>query len=274
MSKAIDGSYEDSRLFFEEFLKGPLYVPERYQSPQIENSAPYPNDFINILGLQKEEQIFVPVFSSQELISSWCGRTLNFKTVSGQALLELIPAGWWVCVNPGCEVEKEMSPWELDELRAGQSGIEAILEELFQTNSLGTLSIRELQQDEFKDSLLALKSFAQTNPQIKKLFAAVQEAEDLDLLPMQNKPANTLLIGAILDCDSIEIIEKTRQELEALAEKSLIGAEKARVFAAKEAQNVALSIFKEIPTFYQSPRTSSPAIRWFSCLWKSIAKKV
>ena len=257
MQKAMDGSLEDARNFFVEFLRRPLFVPERYQSPAIEQSAPYPNEFINLLGLQVAEQVFVPAFSSASQIQEWCGRPLTYKTVTGKQLLELIPPTWSISINPGMEVEKDISPWEIGELRAGESGIESVLEELFGTEIIESLQVRALQADEHKAILLALSDYAKDVMQIEEILCAIEEGLDIDGIQK-----STIIIGAIISSTESAELEAIRQSLEAIADKNHIGfPEPIKVYAANNKEGVMLGAFRGIIPFYKKPSITKS---WFN----------
>ena len=261
MAEALRGSNDAARTFFELFLGGQWYVPKRFQSPRLEIRATYPNEFLDILGMQDGERVLVPVFSAAEQVPEWSQLPLACRLLTGQALLDLVPEGWWICVNPGQEVEKEISPWEIQQLRAGTAGIDAILAELTEQAPIETLTISSCVEEEYPQLTSALREYAQAQAEIDAIYLAKEEGRD-----EMDKRITTLLLGVCIHSNSPERLEQVRQSVRALAEKSLIGAEPVRVFTSAQGGNVMLSLFKGIEPMYAGPG-SRAKVPWFHRLF-------
>src|SRR5262245_14534021 len=107
MLLASDGDENAARSFYSLYLTHNFIVPERYQDYQLNHVPSYPNDFVNVLGVQSDSRVIVPAFTDLALLKDWCHQELRYKELTGSKLLELMPADWWICINPGDEVEKE-----------------------------------------------------------------------------------------------------------------------------------------------------------------------
>ncbi len=251
MTKAMLGSRDATEEFYKRFLKGPVVVPERYQSPKIEETVTYPNEFTNILGLEDRGQVFVPAFTSAELMKDWCQMDLKYKTLSGQELLSLVPESWWVWLNPGSEVEKEFSPWEIQELKNGPAGIPAVLDEICAAEPAETISISQLGETEYQNTKNALVDLSSRTPEVNKLFLAKEECLNED-----DQKTYTVLVGIeTTACSALEI-EKLKSSFQAAAEKTLIGGDPVKTFVGAGGNSVILGLFRGIKPCYRKSRLS------------------
>lgn len=160
---ALEAAYEGSQAciksFFELFLVSTLYVPERFQDQPMSDQPEYPNDFFNLLGVQDSAKSCIPCFSSPDLIVDWCGEELKHKEISGSDLVSRAPENWWIVLNPGEEIEKEFSPWEIERLNQGSENIPELVEEILPNDQVEPLSIQPLEPDSYpklKEKLIKL----------------------------------------------------------------------------------------------------------------------
>jgi hypothetical protein len=169
---AVEGSESHIRAFFEELLIGPLYVPHRLQHYPLTNQPTYPNEFMSILGIQDIERVVVPCFTNPEHIVEWCGNALSYRSYTGSQLLELIPSDWWLVVGLGQDSSKELSPWELDTLKAGNEGISAIVHEhsLEELESASTLDVQALSESQLPKFMPKLVQFFDSNNAIAEIY--------------------------------------------------------------------------------------------------------
>ena len=267
MQEALAGSFEAGRRFFLAFLQGPIYVPERRQIHPLTEAPSYPNDFVNILGIQDKERAVVPAFSRLEHVEQWFGGNLECKTLSGLELIKLVPADWWICFNPGREVEKEISPWEIDQLRGGEEGIGAVLAEIFLTGPAQTLSVRTLRDNEHAAVRAALKSLADARPEISSIYLLIEEGRDAD-----ENPIETLLIGLEIDSSNLRVVEDIRCAALSLAQKAEIGGNPVKVYAGGAGGKIALKALEGSPPFL-CRRSASPIRRWSKALSACFSKK-
>lgn len=193
LSGALAGSRSAARAFFEQLLdaEGGLYVPERFQAERLSDAPDYPSPFFSLLAVRDGERAVVPTFSREEHLAAWCGCRLTCKRLAFSRLAEMLPGGWWITVNPGREAEKEISPWEIDQLRGGAAGIEAVLDDLFPEDLAEFLEVRPLAAGERADLRAAAVRAASGIDQISRLFILIQAGRDAE-----DRPAEQLLIGA------------------------------------------------------------------------------
>lgn len=259
MSLASFGYEDAARRFFEAFLSGPLFVPERYQERPIANLPEYENDFVNVLGLQDGSRVIVPVFTDPSYIETWCGNPLSYKSVNGQKLFEMLPEEWWISVNPGSEIEKEISPWEVDLLRGGTSGIDAILAELFPREVTELLEVRPVRENEQRDLKLELAQFAASHPEIARLYMLIEIGRDID-----EEDVVTLLLGVQAEIRASDEADSLREEIKGMAERALIGSgEAVRVMIGTSIEdNLMLGMFRKEKPFYERQTPPDPIGRF------------
>ncbi len=246
-SPAVHGDKDAAHALLQGVLSGPLYVPERHQAKPLTDAPAYPNDFVYILGVRDKERTVVPVFSDASHLLTWAGNPFTFKVMSGKALFELVPEGWWVILNPGSEFEKDFSPWEIETLREGEKGIPAVLEELFADSGPTMVEVHPLPEgsySELKDSLL---KFALTTPSINRLHVLSEVGVD-----EEDQKVTRILVGVKLE-GSVGKPEKEalQGDLTALAQRALIGDRSVRVLVADaREENLVLGAFNGFEPLY------------------------
>lgn len=253
MLAALNGQEEGAVLFYQHFLDGDLYVPCRQQKKQLCLQPTYPNDFLDIVAVENQDKITIPVFSRPDLATSWYGEELNLRTINGKKLLEIIPDNWHLCVNPAAEVEKEFSPWELSKLRQGRENISEIVKELYLNDLIEVLEIEEASDHHYNQLKDNLSNAATVYPQITKLFLACEKGPDVDGILKTN-----LLLGIEANCGDSSELEKIKEDLTAHAKLILIGDQDLKVRVGGSGPNsIMLGIFQKITPFYRAKRSST-----------------
>ncbi len=247
MDRASQGEPEAAAAFYRAFLAGPLFIPERYQSYSLSDSPEYPNNFINLLGVQDNERVVIPAFSHKQYIKEWCGADLAFKQMKGSALLEAVPKGWWLVINPGRLVEKDLSPWEQEQLRAGEEGVAAVVAELKEAESSASVSVHPLQPEEHASLKAAIRSSGEAHSEIKKLYLLREEIEEEG-----GEKTQRLILGAEAPGTTAEARERLHEELQKTAAPHLIGGEPLQIVVEEDgASSVMLGIFKNSAALYE-----------------------
>ncbi|MFM1847376.1 MAG: SseB protein N-terminal domain [Pseudomonadota bacterium] len=243
MFDALEGDGRAARLFFERLLESKFFVPERHQDRVLSDSPVYPNDLLNVLGIKAPGRVIVPVFTRSELIEAWCGVSLRHRTIGFPELLKILPDEWWVCLNPGAEVEKEISPWELGLLKGGTGVIDELIEEFNAENAAPTVQIRAPKEGEYGELQRGLSNVAENEKEIARLFILREDGGE--------SRAPIVLIG--VECFSSErrVLDRIKGEIEAEAARGLIGGDSARVLVGgKETNNFALTLFSRAEPFF------------------------
>jgi hypothetical protein len=243
---AVEGDQSAIGRFFEALIAGPLFVPERFQQAPLSDQPEYPNDFFSLLGIQDQERVVVPMFSSPELIIDWCGNELSYRTLPGTRVFELMPEGWWITFNPGSELGKDLSPWEIDQLRGGAQNISAIVAENLSDKDVETLKVDPVPEDELVELRNELRNGAANFDDIVALYLLKETAVTGD-----GDGLETVLLGIELSTDGSEDESGIEQHLRQIAERALIGYGRLRVLCGrKERDALTLGLFKNVPPFY------------------------
>lgn len=242
------------RAFFEELLTAQVAVPDRNQSHQLSYSPSYPNDLVTMLGVQDGEDIVVPIFSSAELIQAWCGLPLTFTTQPTGRLLQAIPQGWKIELNPGSEYSKELTPWEIEQLKKGPSAISELIEDLTETphRTISNFSLLPVEEDELQQLKGDLTNEASKLASIVALYLVREAGTNEEL----SKPKDRLFLGVLANCNSSNELEQLKAHLESVAKKTLIGQEEITVAIGADISSLALSMFAKFKPFYQTKPNS------------------
>lgn len=246
---AQEGNEERITQFYRDFLRAILAVPERLQPQKLSHQPTYPNDFVNILGIQDEQRVIIPIFTRSELIQIWCGQELLFKSYETDRFLTLIPEGWWVILNPGSEYEKEFSPWELDQLRGGIQSVPALVAEVIALDPIESVEFKAVPETELTDLRTKLKEDARLIPEVQKLFLIRENGRDLE-----GTLITTLIIGALIDPVPANDLKPIEERLRQTATYCQIGGESIKVRVGHVIEgNLLLGIFAGTPAFYERP---------------------
>lgn len=250
LESALRGAYEKSPeavlAFFRAFLLGPLFTPERRQTAFSVQNVPYPDEILNVLAVRRNDLIIVPVFSHPEFIEHWSGRNLAWRQMTGAALLRILPNEWHICVNPACEVEKEITPWETARLKHGDTGIQEIVSEISTNEWSQALEIGSIDSGLYKILISSLCNEAHSVREIVFLYL-VEE-----LGPTVNGDRTRTILLGIATEDLSAAASKTLQEhFQRILDLHLIGDVPGKVIVgALGGQSVLLNIFSGFEPFY------------------------
>ena len=259
LQTAALGSKQAARLFFESLLTFPLFVPERYQAQPLSNAPSYPNDFVSILGVQDRDRAAVPAFTRKEHVLEWCGAELECKQLTGEELFALVPQGWWLVLNPGRDVEKEFSPWEIAELRNGTEGIAAVLEEIFAEDIIETLDVKPVSESGCPALCAALRRAAEADSSISAIRLFREEGKDAD-----GNPAAQILIGVEAPTLDSPQLDALQEKIRAAAAPCQIGNDPFKVIVSRDMQNSpALGLFKDAPPLYRRKQKRRGLLSFF-----------
>jgi len=251
IADASQGKVEFIKTFFRALIAGPLFVPERYQKQKLSYSPNYPNDFVTIMGIQDGERVVIPAFSNPELIQAWAGEEFTFRKLSGEDLLKIIPEDWWLCINPGQEFDKELSPWEISKLKSGEAAFAEIISEITSEDTATSLEISHLAPEEYPELRQTLIAFAEKEAEINAIYIA-KEKENI----LEDSKMETILIGVeLVNVDSKQI-EDMRDAVQAIAAPLLIGNAKLKVVSGLSGSQLFLGVFREFTPIHQKAKAS------------------
>jgi SseB protein N-terminal domain len=246
--------------FYKLLLSMQWIVPERAQDNQLINQPEYPNPFLNILGIVKKEQVFAPIFSSDPRVREWSGHEIRGRYLSFKELLELLPNGWWIIINPGSEGEKDLSPWEIELLRGGESNIPALIEEILVEDVIEDIELSELEDSEHQILKTKLVDIAKQNGEVSKLFLLREKGKTLS-----EKETSSIILGILIDTIPVARREEIQNTFADAGAYTLIGSEKMKVRVGDSIDgNLLLGIFKDHQPFYEKGNKKSWLGKLFS----------
>jgi hypothetical protein len=258
LEESVEAAYSGRRdaveTFFQALFDGPVYIPRRYQSQPMSDSPDYPGDFVDVLGITDDDRVIVPVFSNPDGIEEWCGNPLQWRCMNGIEAAKVIPDDWWVVINPGSEIEKELSPWEIERLREGKEALLELVTEALSDKDVDPMHVRPCGSDEFEAPLNSLRNYIENDTRFNTLYALVEENAAAD-----GSAVATLLIGIAVSNDVPGATFATVQdELDALIAPFMIGGQPKKIFIGYDVnKSVMLGIFKGSEPLYQRSTKAS-----------------
>ena len=245
MELALEGDAKAAEHFYLKFLECELSVGERIQESALSNTAKYPNQFLNLLAIDDSDRTVVPVFTDPEFVKDWAGHEITLRTIKGSELISLIPDDWWIALDPGSEVNKEFSPWEIAQLKAGSESIPELVHELGLgiTEEFEVAQVDEKEYQKLKETLIA---DAKTEKKIKSLYLLKELSKD-----NEGREISVLLLGAAIDTAFPSELEQIQSRIQQLADRAQIGSDRVRVYAGKSLATLSLGMFKETAPFYR-----------------------
>jgi hypothetical protein len=239
---AAEGTEGYIRSFFEELLSSDLIVPNRYQHYPLTDQPSYPNDFVQILGVQDKERVVVPCFLEPSHVTEWSGTPFSYRSYKGSKLLELMPEDWWLVVGLGQNVSKEISPWEINSLRGGSEGIDAVVREhiLDEMEDISTLDIQTLSDETLKTFLPLLESTFNQHEEIAQLYMGAIPAS----IEHDAPHITQYVVGLAIPGQPIEIHEQLRDSCNIGLSAATIGDIPIRVITGDSVErSLSLSLF-------------------------------
>lgn len=242
--------------FYRLFLTSQLVVPNRQQKVELAHQPTYPNELINILGIEVETTVYVPVFTSSEDLRDWSGSKLEYRLLSGAQLCEIIPQDWSLIINLNCDVHKEFSPWELERLSKGELSIDEIIQE--QLSETDATSIRVVPPSDTKFTRLkeALRMEAYREPEIERIYLLLEQTEEHN----QESGKQSLLVGIKTSKTTEARKTELHEKFEALAQKAQTGDINPHLICTANEEEPALRLFMGTEPFFVRPNSQKNGI--------------
>jgi hypothetical protein len=247
--EASEGNRDAAAEFYKTFPESDWLVPIR--NPDTESDVQYPSPLFGFLAVATTDCTIIPIFSDERYANEWAGQPIGLRKTLGQQLLTIIPEDWWIGVNPGQEVEKELSPWEIQRLgKDSPEAIAEILEDMFEAPLFREVTTKTPGPEEHTELRQALTNYGTENPAIESLY--MLERHGLDL---EDEVVLEILVGAACDPLLLEThalsCEKVQQELSQRAAFTQIGNTKVKVFTGIwGTHSVTLQLFANSDPFY------------------------
>jgi hypothetical protein len=118
-----EGKQEDVNKVHLTFLRSVLFLPiKKEKTPG--NDEPFEPLFV-----KEEDKYFMPIFDTDERLTTWAGDQLshmNYVEITGRDLIQGVGEKVYVCLNVGTECYKEFSPDEVNHLKKVVARIESL----------------------------------------------------------------------------------------------------------------------------------------------------
>lgn len=271
----IDGAVID---FYKILLSSKdMVVPTAEKNSSNNNSESFSPNFYSFNSEEEGFEI-VPIFSSQSLCDNWLkNKPYPTRELSFAQLLNIVPDDWGLILNPASKVEKVITPWEISQLKLGESSIPEIISEIYDDDISGDVSIQEIPTDslEWQDLKENCINFVTSNAQelnnsasssVTEMYLVVRVNNSLKVKEILNQEypeehlldKKELILGISLDPkvgnDSYTPLEleELREQLHQLLDPLIIGHNKNLkiMIGAAGHGSVALSLFESIIPFW------------------------
>lgn len=164
--------------FFLLLMKSIVYVPlksePKEQIPILGSLKTEDLGFLTVPGGEEEE--ILPIFSEESFVTEWAEKELFYTDCEFRKLLWVLGEGTLLHLNPGQEIGKEFSRWELEQLKRGEGAIDELVAE-FQGEEDEALFIQPAgpEFDKLKQKILAILEIAE---ELKEAFLVIAIEEE------------------------------------------------------------------------------------------------
>jgi|GEM_PF-3919975 len=237
INKLIENCFNDEGKnslinFYQELQKTTFYYIDRYQSKKINSKINYPSDNFPALLIEDSNKIVLPIFSSIKDLNLWTDSQFSYKEISFDNLANITKdEDIWLIINAGSDFYKELSPWEVSKVKAGD--IDEIIEDIL---------VREIEDTE---KLLYQIELPKIESKLNNIFK-------------KNKKIN--LAWIITDQETnylgvkVQDLDITIKELENIIlkeiETDLIGGSPFKIIIEDPSFKLALGMFEQFAPFY------------------------
>lgn len=265
LKESTAGSAEALNRFYQTLLETEIVVPDRSNTDSLKGSvgADYPRSSIPWFAIKgkisdseqssgDEERNIIPFFSAVGGIEVWCGRQLTNSLVLFKSFIQSVPDDWWLCLNPGHELEKEFSPWEIGLLKQGVEAIPEIIADWQDQLEPRSANVEPLADDKYPLVIKCLKDFGMAEKSVRAISALLETSQTED------GEFRSILIGCeATGVNETELIELT-DRLNNVLRLTTIGEDPFRVFSSSEDHpDPFFSIFNYIPAVFEREEDST-----------------
>lgn len=189
LSNAADGRPGAAATFFSALLRSTVYLPKHPQGPakHVRNATIIGKTSLSKLGyltVTTDDFEVLPIFSELDFVGQWAGEELEAEAKELKSLLWVLGPHVMIHLNPGQEVGKELTPWEIEQLRLGEDAIPDLVAALDEDE--GEDEILVYSSDPSFDSLkFKLRPILEIYDELREAFlVTVKESESSDAQPV------------------------------------------------------------------------------------------
>lgn len=243
MERAAEGAPGSLKEFYVQFLADELFVPvamvvSAHEIPLVGKNAESAFHFTTV---RQGPDTVLPVFTQPEFVEVWAEREWPFEKIAVAALLQVIGSEMHLHLNPGQEIGREFTPWELSLLR---NGIDAVDELVADAQSERSLE-------------LEVETHSSLFPELKKRMSSILEAydgiEEAFLISVKEAGSSqpSPVLGLRHEDLPQQLLERACSEIqEQLSELLQPGQELTIVEDMKHAKNHLVRLFEDATPFY------------------------
>lgn len=187
----------------------------------------------------------LPIFTEPEFVEQWADEELPVHPLPFRELVQWVPQGMWLYVNPGQEVGKEFTPWEIEGLRQGVDAIPDLVAALDEHSEVEEFVINT-SRDLFPDFKEQLRPILEIYPELREAFLVTMQEGDQGL----PKPVLGIRYEGIPEAKRIYL----RSEFERASEEFL--PPESQLMIVEDLQNPTSPnhrLFEEATPFYFAP---------------------
>ncbi|MDR2337046.1 MAG: SseB family protein [Deltaproteobacteria bacterium] len=163
LEAATSGNRKAAEKFYHYLWKSEVYIPVKLNTAQEHNPSK------NFVIVDYEQRQVLPIFFSEENFKNWSAQNFSYIKKKFKTLLWLVPDQTWLHFECGQEYGKEISPWELEQLKNdGINAFSDILDEILGANNSQVEVLPLLAEDENLKQELRL--ILEAYPDIKEGF--------------------------------------------------------------------------------------------------------
>ncbi len=247
MEEVSSGEKASLEAFYHAFLESEFVIINRASQGSSPREPNYPNDLFPFLAVRGGDKTWLPIFSGAEAANEWSSYPVDHQTIKGSAVLDRVPNDWWLALNPGSEISKEFSPWEISTLRSGPEGIKAAAEDQMPSFILEQ-EYSNIKDSEFPGLIQSLKQLAGEETDIDYIKVAKESGTDADGKVVSER----CLVG--LGCKpgtSKNKLEEIRESFISRLSPLFIGGSELEVLTGIGESPLSLGMLKEFSPVYQ-----------------------
>ena len=254
---AADGEETELRRFFEALLSSSVFVVMKVGFTRDSvNRAPVIGEShlaaLGFLTVQYEGVEALPIFTEEAFANHWTEAEVPVERKDFATLLNLV-GNSWMYLNPGQEVGKEITSWEIEQLRRGVAAVPDLVQELIEGEMGPTFEVRA-GEEYFPGFVEKLGSIFELAPELNEAYFAAMFEDD------SQSPIPTLgLSYRNITSDKRNYL---REEMKQVSEDVLPGHTQLFLvddLESKESPNWRL--FEGISPFYRSATATSAAAK-------------
>lgn len=159
-----------------------------------------------------QQKRILPIFSTENAFLEWAQQQeIEAVYKSFKSLVWVVGEEVWLHLNPGQEVGKEFSPWEIESLKDGREGVDDLVAELMSEHQAIEIEV-DSGSSQFAGLKKKIATILEAYPQVKEAFLiSFKKNEEDDPIP---------LFGMRQDGLSDEALKTIEQEVRTMTEFS------------------------------------------------------